>query len=227
MQKAVIFDLDGVITDTAAFHYKAWKKLADKVGAPFDEEANESLKGIDRMASLRWILARGEKQFSEAEILQLADEKNTHYQQLIAKMQEDDIFPGVKELILALKASGYLIGLASVSKNAQFVLQRLQITELFDYVADAASIVNSKPDPEIFLTVARQLNVAPANCVGVEDAAAGVRAIKAAGMPAIGVGAPLVLTEADCVIAQTAMISVDMIEQLLFATRIADHQLSG
>lgn len=215
MQKAVIFDLDGVITDTAEFHYKAWKNLADKVAVPFDEQANESLKGIDRMASLRWILARGDKQFSEAEILQLADEKNKDYQQLIAAMQEDDIFPGVKSLILTLKGRGYLIGLASVSKNAQFVLERLKITELFDCVADAASIVNTKPDPEIFLTVAKHLHLSPERCVGVEDAIAGVKAIKAAGMPAIGVGDPLVLTEADCVVAQTAMISVDMIEQLL------------
>jgi beta-phosphoglucomutase len=215
MLKAVIFDLDGVITDTAEFHYKAWKKLADKVAAPFDEEANESLKGIDRMASLRWILARGKTQFSEAEILQLADDKNKDYQQLIAQMREDDIFPAVKELILTLKARGYLIGLASVSKNAQFVLQRLQITELFDYVADAASIVKTKPDPEIFLTVAKHLQVLPANCVGVEDAAAGVKAIKAAGMPAIGVGMPLILAEADRVVSQTGAISIDLIDQLL------------
>jgi beta-phosphoglucomutase len=217
MQKAVIFDLDGVITDTAEFHYKAWKILADKVGVPFDEEANESLKGIDRMGSLRWILARGKKQLSDAQMMQLADDKNKDYQALIAQMQEDDIFPGVKELILTLKANGYLIGLASVSKNAQFVLQRLNITELFDYVADAASIVNSKPDPEIFLTVAKHLQVEPANCVGVEDAVAGIAAIKAAGMPAIGVGDPLILVEADRVVAKTGVISVDLIEQLLKA----------
>jgi beta-phosphoglucomutase len=217
MQKAVIFDLDGVITDTAEFHYKAWKILADKVGVPFDEEANESLKGIDRMGSLRWILARGNKQLSDAQMMQLADDKNKDYQALIAQMQEDDIFPGVKELILTLKANGYLIGLASVSKNAQFVLQRLNITELFDYVADAASIVNSKPDPEIFLTVAKHLQVEPANCVGVEDAVAGIAAIKAAGMPAIGVGDPLILVEADRVVAKTGVISVDLIEQLLKA----------
>ena len=215
MKKAVIFDLDGVITDTALFHFQAWKKLAHQLGLTFTEQDNEKLKGIDRMNSLRLIIKDSDLHFSDDELDELAEQKNKHYQSLIAQMNEQDIFPGVADLIGDLKTRGYLLGVASVSKNADFVLQRLKITHLFDYVADASKIAHSKPDPEIFLTVAENLQVLPANCVGIEDAIAGVSAIKAAGMPAIGVGAADALHEADIVLGETGQISWQMIDQLL------------
>jgi beta-phosphoglucomutase len=198
--KAVIFDLDGVITDTAHYHYLAWKRTADSIGAPFDEAFNEQLKGVDRMGSLRLILARAPRSFSEDEQLALADAKNRHYQELIATMTPRDLLPGALAALEAVRAAGLRIGLASVSKNAFTVLDRLGIRDRFDDVVDAATIRNSKPDPEIFLTAAAHLDVAPADCLGVEDAAAGVAAIKDAGMVAIGVGSPTVLHRADRVI---------------------------
>jgi beta-phosphoglucomutase len=198
--KAVIFDLDGVITDTAHYHYLAWKRTADSVGAPFDEAFNEQLKGVDRMGSLALILARAPRSYSQQEQLALADAKNSHYQELIATMTPQDLLPGALRALEEVRAAGLRIGLASVSKNAFTVLDRLGIRDRFDDVVDAATIRNSKPHPEIFLTAAEHLGVAPADCLGVEDAAAGVESIKDAGMFAVGVGSPEVLYRADRVI---------------------------
>ncbi|MBV7538540.1 beta-phosphoglucomutase [Duganella sp. sic0402] len=198
--KAVIFDLDGVITDTAHYHYLAWKQLAESQGVHFDHEFNESLKGIDRMGSLDLILASAARQYTPEQKLALADVKNRHYQELIATMSSEDLLPGAVEALDTVRRAGLRIGLASVSKNAFTVLERLGITDKFDYVVDAATIARGKPDPEIFLKAARELGVAPADCLGVEDAVAGVAAIKAAGMFALGIGHPFVLAEADVVI---------------------------
>ena len=198
--KAVIFDLDGVITDTAHYHYLAWKRLAESEGVHFDEAFNEQLKGIDRMGSLNLILAGAARSYGDEEKLALADAKNRHYQELIATMSADDLLPGAVDALAAVRAAGLRIGLASVSKNAFTVLERLGIRERFDYVVDAALIANSKPHPEIFLTAARELGVAPSDCLGVEDAVAGVASIKSAGMWALGIGSPDVLTQADRVI---------------------------
>jgi beta-phosphoglucomutase len=198
--KAVIFDLDGVITDTAHYHYLAWKQLAESEGVPFDQAFNENLKGVDRMGSLELILAGSSKRYSLEQKLALADSKNRHYQQLISTMTAADLLPGAVEALAAVRAAGLKIGLASVSKNAFTVLERLGIGERFDYVVDAARITNSKPDPEIFLNAADTLGVAPADCLGVEDAVAGVASIKAAGMVALGIGKPEVLLDADRVI---------------------------
>ncbi len=198
--KAVIFDLDGVITDTAHYHYLAWKRLAESEGVPFDLAFNEQLKGIDRMGSLDLILAGAPKTYSPGQKQALADLKNRHYQDLIAGMSASDLLPGAVDALAAVRAAGLRIGLASVSRNAFTVLDRLGIRERFDIVVDAALIANSKPDPEIFLTAARLLGVAPIDCLGVEDAVAGVAAIKSAGMLALGIGSAEVLTEADLVI---------------------------
>ena len=198
--KAVIFDLDGVITDTAHYHYLAWKRLADSVDAPFDEAFNEQLKGVDRMGSLDLILARAPRTYTPAEKRALADAKNTHYQELIATMTPDDLLPGALRALEDVRAAGLRIGLASVSRNAFTVLDRLGIRDRFDDVVDAATIVNGKPDPEIFLTAAAHLGVDPRDCLGVEDAVAGVASIKDAGMFAVGVGSPDVLHRADRVI---------------------------
>jgi beta-phosphoglucomutase len=198
--KAVIFDLDGVITDTARFHYLAWKRLADAVGAPFDEAFNEHLKGVDRMGSLELILARAPRAFTAQEKAALADAKNRHYQELVATMTPDDLLPGALRALEEVRSAGLRTGLASVSKNAFTVLDRLGIRGRFDDVVDAATIANSKPHPEIFLTAAQHLGVAPGDCLGVEDAAAGVASIKDAGMRAVGVGDAQVLARADYII---------------------------
>jgi beta-phosphoglucomutase len=198
--RAVIFDLDGVITDTAHYHYLAWKQLAESEGVPFDHAFNENLKGVDRMGSLELILAGSSKTYSMERKLALADSKNRHYQELISTMGAADLLPGAVDALAAVRAAGLKIGLASVSKNAFTVLERLGIRDRFDYVVDAARIANSKPHPEIFLNAAEHLGVAPGECLGVEDAVAGVASIKSAGMFALGIGDPAVLTQADRVI---------------------------
>jgi beta-phosphoglucomutase len=198
--KAVIFDLDGVITDTAHYHYLAWKRLADSVDAPFDAAFNEQLKGVDRMGSLELILARAPRTYTLDEKRKLADAKNRHYQELIATMTPRDLLPGALRALEDVRAAGLKIGLASVSRNAFTVLDRLGIRDRFDDVVDAATIANGKPHPEIFLTAAAHLGIDPKDCLGVEDAAAGVASIKDAGMVAVGVGSPDVLYRADRVI---------------------------
>lgn len=198
--KAVIFDLDGVITDTAHYHYLAWRRLASAEGVEFDEAFNERLKGIDRMGSLDLILAAAGRDYTAAKKQELANTKNRHYQQLIASMSAADLLPGAVDALRTVRAAGLRTGLASVSRNAFHVLGRLGIGEHFDYVVDAATIANGKPDPEIFLKAARHLDVAPADCLGVEDAVAGVAAIKSAGMTALGIGDSQVLRQADLVI---------------------------
>lgn len=202
--KAVIFDLDGVITDTAHYHYLAWKRLAEGVGAPFDEAFNEQLKGVDRMGSLELILARAPRTYTPDEKRALADAKNRDYVELIATMTPGDLLPGALRALEDVRAAGMKIGLASVSRNAFTVLDRLGIRDRFDDVVDAATVVRGKPDPEIFLTAAAHLGVDPADCLGVEDAAAGVASIKDAGMFAVGVGDPQVLARADRVIPSMA-----------------------
>jgi beta-phosphoglucomutase len=197
---AVIFDLDGVITDTAHYHYLAWKRLAESEGVAFDHAFNENLKGVDRMGSLELILAGAGKRYSMEDKLALADSKNRHYQELISTMGPGDLLPGAVDALAAVRAAGLKIGLASVSKNAFTVLERLGIRDRFDYVVDAARIANSKPHPEIFLNAAQSLGVAPGECLGVEDAVAGVASIKSAGMFALGVGKAEVLAQADRVI---------------------------
>lgn len=214
-QKAVIFDLDGVLTDTAHYHFLAWKHIAEQVGVHFDEESNEQLKGIDRLNSLKFILDQSDQSFSEQEFLALAEQKNKHYQSLISNMKPQDVFPGVRDLLASLRSDDFALGVASVSKNALFVLDKIALIKDFDFVADAAKIKNTKPHPEIFLTVAQALSVAPESCVGIEDASAGVTAIKAANMPAIGVGSAEQLGHADEIVAKTGDITLGQILRLL------------
>lgn len=211
--QAVIFDLDGVVTDTAEYHYLAWKALGESIGVPFTREFNEELKGVSRMDSLNKILALGGKEhsYSDEEKLALATQKNDHYVELIQQVTPDDVLPGIRELITDIQARGLKIGLASVSKNAFSVMDSLQLRDSFDTIVDAAKIRNSKPDPEIFLTATKQLGVDPAACIGIEDAAAGVTSIKGAGMFAVGVGDSTTLAEADIVYASTAELSLDQL----------------
>jgi beta-phosphoglucomutase len=200
MRKAVVFDLDGVITDTARYHYLAWKHMANGIGIDFDEKFNETLKGVDRMGSLERILALGSKKYSDEEKNRLGNEKNDYYKELIKSVTSKDLLPGAEKALKSVKEMGLKTALASVSKNATEIVNRLGITHYFDYIVDAAKIKKGKPDPEIFLTAAKELKVAPEECVGVEDAIVGIQAIKSAGMYAIGVGDPKILTQADRVI---------------------------
>lgn len=210
---AIIFDLDGVITDTAEYHYLAWKDLADELNISFSRELNEQLKGISRMGSLEIILksAGKEQEYSELAKIELAERKNQLYQSLIAKITPADILPNIKQLITDIRAKGIRLGLASVSKNAFTVMEKLQLTDLFETIVDASTIKNGKPDPEIFLTAAQLLNVDPTACIGIEDAAAGVESIKRAGMYAIGIGSPAILAQADIVYTSTSELTLERI----------------
>ncbi|MBC2159469.1 beta-phosphoglucomutase [Listeria booriae] len=212
--EAVIFDLDGVITDSAHFHYLAWKQLAADINIEIDEAFNETLKGISRMDSLDLILAKGgrEQDFTLAEKEELAAKKNAHYVELLKDLSPADILPGIASLLEAIRAAGLKIALASVSKNAPMVLAALGLTDSFDYLADAAKITHSKPDPEIFLVAAAGLGVAPENAVGIEDAQAGVEAIKSAGMKAIGVGIGLI--GADELVSDTSELTLAIIQKV-------------
>jgi len=195
--EAVILDLDGVITDTARHHYLAWKRLADELGIYFDEKINERLRGVSRMGSFEIILERADRRFSEAEKQRCAATKNGYYKTLLQDITPADILPGTMELMDGLRARGIKTAVASASRNAPFVLDKLQLSGAFDYVVDAAAIVNPKPHPEMFLAAAEHLGVAPGECIGVEDAAAGITAIHRAGMFAVGVGNPETVKEAD------------------------------
>lgn len=211
--EAVIFDLDGVITDTAEFHYLAWKQLGEEVGVPFTREFNEELKGVSRMDSLEKILALGSKQndFTVEEKDALAAKKNEHYVSLIQNISQNDILPKIENLIADIKERGLKLGLASVSKNALAVMTSLGLKDQFDVIVDAATIKKGKPDPEIFLTAAKFLNVDPTTCIGIEDAAAGVDSIKGAGMFAVGVGSEQSLSKADVVYSSTSELTFEKI----------------
>ncbi|ELY3411791.1 beta-phosphoglucomutase [Cronobacter sakazakii] len=190
---AVIFDLDGVITDTAHLHFVAWRQVAADIGIAIDEQFNQQLKGISRMGSLERILAWGGKAdaFSEAEKASLASRKNALYVESLRMLTPQAVLPGIASLLAALRQEGIRIGLASVSLNAPAILQALGLAAQFDFCADAARLMHSKPDPEIFLSACAGLGVAAARCIGVEDAQAGVDAINACGMTSVGIGAEL------------------------------------
>lgn len=198
--EAVIFDLDGVITDTARYHYLAWKKLADELGIYFDEVINERLRGVSRLESLEIILERSQRQYSRVEKEHLANKKNEYYKEMIKRITPDDLLPGVKEFIEELKKRRIRTAIASVSKNAFTVIENLKVKDKFDYIVDANEIKRGKPDPEIFLNAAEHLGVLPEKCIGIEDAAAGITAIKRAGMLAVGVGNPETVKEADLIL---------------------------
>lgn len=202
--EALIFDLDGVLTDTAETHYRAWRRLADEIGVPFERADNERMKGVDRMASLDIVLQRASRDYPQAEREALAARKNDYYVQDIAGTTPDQLFDGVHALLAEARARGLKLAVASASRNAALLLRKLGIADAFDHVVDAAQLSRAKPDPEIFLAAAQALGVAPAACIGIEDSLAGIAAIHAAGMAAIGVGDAAVLCTADAVVADIA-----------------------
>jgi len=198
--QALIFDLDGVLADTAHLHHAAWKRLAGELGLPWNEAIGEKLKGVDRMASLEIVLGDAAKKYTDAQKRELADRKNGYYRAAIATFSASDLLPGALAALKAARAAGLKIALASASRSAGELVERMGVADLFDHVVDSATIARAKPDPEIFVRAALALGVAPADCLGIEDAQAGVAAIKAAGMAALGIGDARVLHEADAVL---------------------------
>ena len=198
--KACIFDLDGVVVDTAKYHFLAWKKLANELDFDFTEEDNERLKGVSRMDSLEILLEIGGKSLTEEAKSKLAEKKNKWYVEYIAEMDESEILPGVKEFMTLLKKENIKISLGSVSKNAQSILSRINLTEYFDAIIDGTKVINAKPDPEVFLKGAKELNVLPEECVVFEDAFSGIQAAINANMKSIGIGSPEVLHKANKVV---------------------------
>ncbi len=200
MIKACIFDLDGVIVDTARYHFIAWKALADELGFEFTEQDNERLKGVSRMRSLDILLEIGGIEFPQEKKDELAKRKNEHYRSFITEMTPDEILPGAMDFIKEVKDNDLLIALGSASKNAMTILDRLNLTSWFDAVIDGTKVSNAKPDPEVFLKGAEALKTPPANCVVFEDAEAGVEAALRGGMKCVGIGSPDVLGKAHLVV---------------------------
>lgn len=188
MIKACIFDLDGVLVDTAHYHFLAWKRLAKEFDYELTEEINEELKGVSRMKSLEIVLQHANVSLENQKKELLADRKNGWFTEYVHNMNPDELFPGVRELFGRLRNDNIKIGLASSSKNAKTIIEILGIQHEFETVVDGTMIVHSKPDPEIFLLAAKRLGIAPVDCLVFEDAEAGIEAALAAGMKCVGVG---------------------------------------
>ena len=187
--KAIIFDLDGVIVHTDVYHYKAWKKLADRLGLYFDERINNRLRGISRLDSLEIVLENSElSRLPVAEKTALATEKNETYKELLRAMTPADLSPEVRDTLRTLRERGCRMAIGSSSRNARLILDKIGLGNFFDAVSDGNNITNSKPDPEVFLKAAEFLGASPDACVVVEDADAGIEAAHRAGMKAIAMG---------------------------------------
>jgi beta-phosphoglucomutase len=197
MVKALIFDLDGVIVTTEHNHFIAWKRTAESLGIPFEEEHNELLKGVSRVDSLKKILELGAKTISTEEFDALLISKNDFYVDSIQDLNQTDLLPGVLSLLQEATSKGIKLGIGSSSKNANFILKLLKIDHFFDVVIDGNGVEHPKPHPEVFLNGAKALNLAPTECIVFEDAASGITAAKAGGFIAIAVGNPNIAEMAD------------------------------
>ncbi|HEY0612746.1 MAG TPA: beta-phosphoglucomutase [Chitinophaga sp.] len=214
MIQACIFDLDGVIVDTAVYHYQAWKRLANELGFDFTEAQNERLKGISRIRSLELILEWGGIHKTPAEQQELATRKNEWYVEMINRMTPREILPGAKEFLEAVRSAGLKTALGSASKNSSTILERTGLLPLFDAIVDGNTVTASKPDPEVFLKGAAALGITPAHCVVFEDAIAGIAAAKAAGMKAVGIGDTETLAGADTVVPGLEFMSIEKLNKL-------------
>lgn len=198
--KACLFDLDGVIVDTAKYHYLAWKRLANQLGFDFSEHQNEELKGVSRMKSLELILEWGGVSLPDSEKERWATLKNEWYLELVSEMTPAEVLPGVLDFLTQLKAQNIKIALGSVSKNAKLILQKIELLNWFDAIIDGTNLTHGKPDPQVFLLGAQALNVLPHECVVFEDAVAGIESATRAGMKSVGIGSAQVLTQASIVL---------------------------
>lgn len=212
--KACIFDLDGVIVDTALYHYKAWRRLANSLGFDFTLEQNEQLKGVSRLESLRIILNWGPLKKTDEEMEALATQKNDWYVAMIKEMTPQQILPGAKEFLEEVKKHKYFIALGSASKNSALILKQIGLTHFFDVCIDGNKITKSKPDPEVFLIAAHELGLKPSQCVVFEDAIAGVQAAKAGKMKVIGIGDQEILNIADLVVSGLAEMTIEKLRRL-------------
>ncbi len=215
MKKAFIFDLDGVIVDTAKFHYLAWKELANDLGFDFSEKQNEMLKGVSRSKSLEILLEIGNISLTQEHKEKLMFEKNQRYLSSVESLGASEILPGIKDLILYLKSKNILVALGSASKNAIPLLKSLELFEHFDAIVDGNDVTHAKPDPEVFLLAAEKLRVTPENCVVVEDSLAGIQAANIAGMTSVGIGSPENLSGSDFLFASTGDLTTDFVERFL------------
>lgn len=198
-RKGFIFDLDGVIVDTAKYHFLAWKNLAESLGIDFTEAQNEQLKGVSRVRSLEKILSWGNKEIPSEEFDRLMAKKNVEYLLYIDQMTQAEILPDVERVLSFLEEQNQAIALGSASKNAQMILEKVGLYDKFHALVDGNNVSKAKPDPEVFLLGAEKLGVAPSNCIVFEDAIAGIQAANAAQMMSIGIGSPEVLGEANYV----------------------------
>ncbi|MDI9863278.1 beta-phosphoglucomutase [Flectobacillus sp. DC10W] len=212
--KACLFDLDGVIVDTAVYHFQAWRRLANELCFDFTEHQNEQLKGISRMESLELILNWGGVSLTEEEKIAWATKKNQWYLDLVMQMTPNEVLPGVPDFLKSLRENGIKIALGSASKNSKLILEKIQMLDYFDAIIDGNNITKGKPDPQVFLMGAEATGVQPTECVVFEDAVAGVQAAKAGGMKAVGVGSADILTEADIVISTFEGFSVEKLLQM-------------
>ncbi|HSJ12638.1 MAG TPA: beta-phosphoglucomutase [Gillisia sp.] len=213
--KGIIFDLDGVIVDTAKFHYLAWRKLANDLGFDISEDQNEQLKGVSRVRSLEKILGWGNVSLSQDNFMEQMAIKNDNYLTYISTMTPKDILPGVQEVLDFFLENNIPIALGSASKNARSILEKTGLYQKFTAVVDGNDVEKAKPDPEVFLIAAAKLNVEPSNCIVFEDAQAGIQAANSAGMISIGIGDEDNLKEADYVFADFTQIELNFLEQLL------------
>ncbi|HOC21156.1 MAG TPA: beta-phosphoglucomutase [Anaerolineae bacterium] len=186
--KAIILDLDGVITDTAEYHYLAWKRLADEEGVPFDRQANEALRGVSRRASLEILLGEHVARYTEEQIQEMMARKNAYYIAMLDSITPADFLPGARELLHAIKAHGLKIAIGSASRNTMTVLMRLGIPDFFDGISDGYCVVRAKPAPDVFVYAAGLVGVPVTQCAVIEDAESGVEAALTAGMMAVGIG---------------------------------------
>lgn len=212
--KGLLFDLDGVLADTAKYHFLAWREIAGELGIEFTVKDNERLKGVSRERSFEIVLEVGNKTMAKEEQKKYCERKNERYLSYIQKMEADEILPGVREFLEDARKKGYLISLGSASKNSALILDRLNITHYFDAVIDGTKVTKAKPDPEVFVKGAEALGLSCDSCIVFEDAEAGIEAAHRGGMKAIGVGTKENLPEADVVIPGFSGLTVDDILKL-------------
>lgn len=215
--KGFLFDLDGVIANTSTYHGIAWHQLADELGVKWTDDLGNQLKGVGRMDSLNLILKYGHKEnaYTEEQKEYYANKKNENYIHLLDSLDKSQILPGMKEFIKNISDHGYLISLASSSKNSPYVLEKLDLAKYFDQRVDPATLTHGKPDPEIYTRAAEVLNLKPEECIGLEDAVAGIKSINGSGAISLGIGDPRILSEADINFEDTLQVTLENIKKAL------------